>query len=77
MSFSTHALAAKAVSDVFYVDDGVTGADSVKGAIELYRQLQSLFSIAGFLLRKWNSSEPTVLCASSQIPKRNTPRPLE
>lgn len=54
-------LAAKAVEDAFYVDDGVTGADSVAGAIELQCQLQSLFSAAGFLLRKWNSSEPVVL----------------
>ena len=57
---SVYPLAAKAV-DAFYVDDGVTGADSVEGAIELQRQLQSLFSMAGFLLHKWNSSEPTVL----------------
>lgn len=54
-------LAAKAVDDDFYVDDGVTGADSIEEAIELQCQLQSLFSLAGFLLRKWNSSEPTVL----------------
>ena len=61
----THAvrypLAAKAVNDAFYVDDGITGADSIEAAIELQRQLQSLFSIAGFLLRKWNSSESAVL----------------
>ena len=45
----------------FYVDDGATGADSTEEAIELYHQLHSLFSKAGFLLRKWNSSEPAVL----------------
>ena len=54
-------LAATVVDNAFYVDDGVTGADSVEEAIELQRQLQSLFSLAGFLLRKWNPSEPTVL----------------
>ena len=54
-------LAAKAVEDAFYVDDGITGADSIEGAIELHHQLQSLFSKSGFLLRKWNSSEPSVL----------------
>ena len=61
----THAmhypLAAKAVREAFYVDDGVTGADSVQEAIKLQRELHSLFSIAGFLLRKWSSSELTVL----------------
>ena len=54
-------LAAEAVDSAFYVDDGVTGADSVDETIELYHQLQSVFSIVGFLLRKWNSSDPRVL----------------
>ena len=54
-------LAAKAVCDSFYVDDGLTGADSVDQAVELYRQLQSLFTKGGFLLRKWNSSKLEVL----------------
>jgi len=58
----THPLAVKAVEDAFYVDDGVTGADTVAEAIELHNQLQSLFSKVGFLLHKWNSSEPAVLC---------------
>ena len=54
-------LAAKAVDDAFYVDDGVTGADSIPEAVELHRQLLALFGKAGLLLRKWNSSEPMVL----------------
>ena len=54
-------LAAKAVSDSFYVDDGLTGADTVDGAIRLQMELQSLFARAGFLLRKWNASDAVVL----------------
>ena len=54
-------LAAKAVDESFYVDDGLTGADSTKEAIELQKQLQDLFSQGGFLLRKWNSSDPAAL----------------
>ncbi len=54
-------LAAKAVENSFYADDGLTGADSVKEAIELHVQLQALFNKGGFLLRKWNSSELAVL----------------
>jgi len=54
-------LAAKAVNESFYVDDGLTGADTVQGAVRLQRELQSLFSRAGFLLRKWNTSDSTVL----------------
>ena len=50
-------LAAKCVDTSFYVDDGLTGADSVQEATELQRQLQDLFSRGGFLLRKWNSSD--------------------
>ena len=54
-------LAAKAVNDSFYVDDCISGADTVDEAITLQQQLQELFSKAGFLLRKWRSSELTVL----------------
>ena len=54
-------LAAKVVEDSFYVDDGLTGADSIEEAIELHAQLQTLFDKGGFLLRKWNSSEFAVL----------------
>ena len=58
---SRYPLAARVVDESFYVDDGLTGADTVDEAIELHDQLQSLFSKGGFLLRKWNSSEPRVL----------------
>ena len=54
-------LAAKRVHTSFYVDDGLTGADSVQEAIELQHQLQDLFSKGGFLLRKWNSSDPEAI----------------
>ena len=53
--------AAEAVLKFFYVDDGLSGADSVKLAIALQRQLQDLFIHGGFLLRKWNSSDLAVL----------------
>ena len=56
-------LAAKAVNEEFYVDDGITGADSIPEAIYLQRQLLQLLGKAKFLLRKWNYSEPTVLKA--------------
>ena len=54
-------LAAKIVDESFYVDDALTGADTVDEAIETQTQLQGLFSEAGFLLRKWNSNESAVL----------------
>ena len=53
--------AVTAVEKSFYVDDGLTGADSIEEAIQLQKQLQELFSRGGFTLRKWNSSEAMVL----------------
>ena len=53
--------AAKAVKTAFYVDDCLTGADSVEDATDLYHQLLDLFEKGGFLLRKWNSSDSEVL----------------
>lgn len=53
--------AAKAVENSFYVDDCLTGADSLREAAELQIQLQELFTRGGFTLRKWNSSKPSVL----------------
>ena len=54
-------LAAAAVNQSFYVDDGLTGADTIGGVIKLQTQLQCLFSEGGFLLMKWNSSDSAVL----------------
>ncbi len=54
-------LAVNAVNSSFYVDDGLTGADSIGQAIVLQKQLQDMFLRGDFLLRKWNSSNPSVL----------------
>ena len=54
-------LAAKIVNISFYIDDCLTGANSVEEGIEIHQQLQGLFSEAEFLLHKWNSSSPVVL----------------
>ena len=54
-------LAAKAVHDSFYVDDGLTGADSESEALTLRVELQELFACAQFLLRKWRSNSMEVL----------------
>jgi len=58
---SEFSLAARAVENSFYVDDGFTGADSDKEAVRLRLELQKLFLRGGFLLRKWNSSSLTAL----------------
>ena len=53
--------AANAVYNSFYVDDGLTGADSVEEAIKLQKELQTMFDRGGFTLSKWNSSNTAVL----------------
>ena len=54
-------LAAAAVEESFYVDDGLTGADNIETAVRLQKELQQLFAKGGFLLHKWNSNDLTVL----------------
>ena len=54
-------LAAKVVKESLYVDDCLTGDDDVETAVTIHCELQSLFSRGGFTLRKWNSSELSVL----------------
>ena len=56
-----HPQAAEVVKKSFYVDNSLTEADSVQEAIELQGQLQDLYAKGGFLFRKWNSSNPSVL----------------
>ena len=65
-------LAAKIVDEAFYVDECLTGADSIEERIELYRQLQALFAKADFLLRKWNSSSPSVLGVPHELRDNKT-----
>ena len=53
--------AAQVVEECFYVDDCLTGSDTIEGAINLHLKLVELFDRGGFLLQKWNSSDATVL----------------
>ncbi len=54
-------LATEVVSKSFYVDDCLSGADTANDAVEMQVQLQGMFEKGGFVLRKWNSSEESVL----------------
>ena len=65
--------AAREVERSFYVDDFLGGADSPEQAISLQDEMQSLFHSGGFLLRKWNSSDPKVL--NSIAPELRDSRP--
>ena len=57
----SHPWAALAIHCCFYVDDGLTGANSLSKAVELPNELQDLFDKGGFLLRKPKWNEPATL----------------
>ena len=54
-------MASKAVQECFYVDNCLSGADSIQEATKLQWQLHHLFRKGGFLLHKWNSNIPSIL----------------
>ena len=45
-------LAAQAVTDDFYLDDSLDGTDSIDEAIKLRDEMQELFELGGFVIRK-------------------------
>ena len=53
--------AAVAVHESFYVDNGLTGGDTLQEGMELQRQLQELFAQGGFVFHKWKTSAPAAL----------------
>ena len=53
--------AAQVVQQSFYVDDCLTGANSIPEAKQLRSDLNSLLFLACFTLRKWRSNSPQLL----------------
>ncbi|XP_067205391.1 uncharacterized protein [Linepithema humile] len=51
---------ARILSD-FYVDDLLTGADSIQDLITIRNEVNTILSKAGFVLRKWASNEQAIL----------------
>lgn len=49
------------ISNEFYVDDVLSGADSTEEAIKLSKQLQQVLMSAGFQLHKWTSNSKEFL----------------
>ncbi|KAL4096395.1 hypothetical protein QTP88_021357 [Uroleucon formosanum] len=45
----------------FYMDDLLTGADTIEDALKIRDQLVEILSKAGFELRRWNTNETTLL----------------
>lgn len=59
--------ASKVIQRDFYMDDCVTGADTVQKAITLASQIDKILSAAGFMLRKWKSNNREVLDALNKF----------
>lgn len=53
--------ASEVIKRDFYVDDLLSGGNSISEVVELQQQVSSILSTAGFQLRKWKSNEPTIL----------------
>ncbi|XP_055623288.1 uncharacterized protein LOC129766713 [Toxorhynchites rutilus septentrionalis] len=60
-SAQKYELAARTVQEDFYMDDFLSGANTVEEAIKLQKEVQSLLAEGGLELRKWSSNCPEVL----------------
>ncbi|XP_041786790.1 uncharacterized protein LOC121602662 [Anopheles merus] len=60
-----YALAPAALKRNFYVDDFIGGANNVREAVQLRKELSALLAKGGFELRKWTSSNLSVLSGLS------------
>lgn len=52
---------AQAIMSDFYMDDLLTGANTIEDAINLREKIMNILGSAGFVLRKWISNEPALL----------------
>lgn len=53
--------AAQAIKSDLYMDDLLTGANTIEDAINLRENVINIMSSAGFILRKWISNDPALL----------------
>lgn len=65
--------ASNVVQNHCYVDDVVTGADNFEDAQHLISELNALFALGGFELRKWSSNHPQLLL---DLPTSHLENPL-
>lgn len=53
--------ACRAIRQDFYMDDLLTGANTIKETLRLRDDLRTILSSAGFELRQWSTNEPVLL----------------
>lgn len=58
---NNYPIAAQKTVDDMYVDDFISGGDSVNDVLILHKEMTTMFSSAGFNLRKWASNSTEVL----------------
>ncbi len=69
----THFQASQTIVNCFYVDDCLSGADSVEVAIALMESLNEVLALSGMTLRKWRSNSQEVLDSILETLKENEP----
>nr|XP_044249370.1 uncharacterized protein LOC123002807 [Drosophila takahashii] len=65
-------LGSSALKHDFYVDDCLTGANSVAEAVQIQRELNKILLPSGFKLRKWCSNNGQIL---TDVPEADTIKP--
>jgi hypothetical protein len=63
---STYPMAAATVLKSTYMDDSIDSVELEEEGIELYRQLDALWNLAGMQARKWISNSPKVVSATPE-----------
>ncbi|XP_058446157.1 uncharacterized protein LOC131427192 [Malaya genurostris] len=66
-SKTVYPVAAERIEKNFYVDDLLSGADSVEDAVQLKSDIIQITSAAGFNLRKWSTNVPQLLKSNEEI----------
>ncbi|XP_022836989.1 uncharacterized protein LOC111364374, partial [Spodoptera litura] len=60
-------LAADITLNSFYMDDLMTGSDSVQEGIDIFKQINVLLKKGGFILQKWNSNNQEIMKIIEQM----------
>ncbi|XP_063365996.1 uncharacterized protein LOC134654484 [Cydia amplana] len=69
---SEHPMAAKRVAGSFYMDDLMTGCETIEEGIELYKDMKTLLKKGGFTLQKWASNKEDIQSAIDIYEKGET-----
>lgn len=56
-----HSVASRIIAEDFYVDDMLTGAETVEEAYENCQEVSDILKQGGFILRKWLSNDPQII----------------